>query len=454
MRKKVPWMKIAETLRECVVSLDSGPLNNENFDMFYTPFRAPCREDKITRLIFKLQSLHDSYKFILAGHRGVGKSTELLRVSRKCTEYETIFVDASEAMGPKGTGYTNLLLLIANRVIEFGVGGGYLSENDPALEEMCNYWSSELEISKTVQGSNELSRSMGIDASVGGEASSAFNFLNKLKTKIAISSKVSANIASKYERNMTVDEIIHTTIGKSDIEFTGLLNEVLYNLQKALGMEKRLLIIVQEMDKVGQFAMAYDVFIDHAQAFIAIRSDMIYTYPVHLLYSPEYSSVYNTFDDVFNLGVVELLDTNGKFIPSALEAVKGLIYKRIVRNLIEDSALEFAIKMSGGLIRDVFSMVCDAAITAAVDGRESIVLSDVERAAESLEDRYIKFLNIKDGYNTVAELTHSQYPLMTKDLRELLSVEAVLEYSGGRYLVHPLVVRFLKHIGKSVKDYV
>lgn len=453
MRKKVPWMKKAEDMFECVAVLDNGPLQNDNFELFYTAFQEPYRKDIVQQLEFKLGVESPvPRKYILAGHRGVGKSTELLRVSRLCTEYETVFINSADASGPKGTGYTNLLVLITDKVIEYGVKHNYLEEDDAAFESLLNYWDSELQIKKTVSDLRANEGTVDVDANIGGSISTSFSMLNKLKTIITVGAKLGVQTKKRNENSVTVDETIHTIIDNNDMLFVQALNTMLVNLKSKMN-GKHLLIIVEDLDKAGQFELAADVFNNHFKPFVNIEADMIYTYPVHLQYDPEYSRVYDIFSDVYKLGVVELLNGNMHYDSAGIAAFKGLIYKRISEDLISDDALTLAIKMSGGLIRDVFSMLSEAAVIAGINKRSKIAVSDVESAIRTLEDRYIKMIKVKDAFNMLVEIYNKPHRQIDAELRELLRAEAVLEYSGNRYIVHPVVVKFLHDLGMSIQEY-
>lgn len=249
MKRKVICMEKATTLQQCVFTLDTGALNNDNFDLFYTLFQNKYRTDIVKKIDYKLKTLDLNNfpvqsdkkiysKFILAGHRGVGKSTELLRVSKLCRGYETVFVDAEEASGQESTEYTNLLVLIAEQIMKFGVDKGYLDKDDDAFEGLLHYW------------------------------------------RINSSSMTSSN----------VDEIVHTVINKNDKLFIGAMNSMISKLQAKMG-DKRLLLIIEELDKAGQFRLAEEIFIRKLNVFTSIECDIIFTYPVHLLYAPSYAHV-------------------------------------------------------------------------------------------------------------------------------------------------------------------
>lgn len=456
-------MEKATTLQQCVFTLDTGALNNDNFDLFYTLFQNKYRIDIVKKIDYKLKTLDLNNfpvqsdkkiysKFILAGHRGVGKSTELLRVSKLCRGYETVFVDAEAASGQESTEYTNLLVLIAEQIMKFGVDKGYLDKDDDAFEGLLHYWESEVEITTLKKKYEENGEDLTIDGEIGGKIETKFNLLSMLKTVLSVNTNVKGEISSSSMSSSNVDEIVHTVINKNDKLFIGAMNSMISKLQAKMG-DKRLLLIIEELDKAGQFRLAEEIFIRKLNAFTSIECDIIFTYPVHLLYDPNYAHVRDNVNDIFTLGVIELLDDEGYYIWDAVNAFKELIYKRIDKRLIEEKALEKAIKMSGGLIRDAFTIISEAAMNADIDGMEKITMDYIIDAIKPLEDRYSKYIRIEKGYDRVADIVGKPYLQIDDELRELLRAEVVLEYSQSRYFVHPIVINFLKKTNRTVKEY-
>lgn len=458
MKGKVIWMQKASTLQECVSTLDIGALNGDNFDVFYTEFQNRYRTDIVKKINYKLKAFDllgtkKIYsKFILAGHRGVGKSTELVRVSKLCTGYESIFIDADEASGPENTGYTNLLILIADQIMKYGISNGYLTQDDEAFDGLLHYWDSEVEISALQKKYEEKGEELELAGGIAGKVESKFGLLNTLKAILSVDASVNGKVTSNSVRTNNVDEIIHTVIHKNDELFVIPLNHMINRLQEKMG-NKRLLLIIEELDKVGQFELVEELFGHHIKAFTSIECDIIFTYPIHLLYDPGYMHVRDSVSDIFTLGVIEILGDDGCYIQEALNAFKELVYKRIDAQLIEDDALEKAIKMSGGLIRDAFTVISEAAMNADIDGEDKITMSYILDAIKPLEDKYSKLINIHDGFNKVAQIVGKPYLQIDDELRELLRAEVVLEYSESRYFVHPAAIKFLKKINANVKEY-
>lgn len=120
---------------------------------------------------------------------------------------------------------------------------------------------------------------MGVSADTSYEAS--FNVLSRLKAIITFGAKTGGDFEKKYGKTATVDEIIHTVIDKNDALFVQALNGFIGELEHHMGRDK-LLIIVEDLDKAGQFELSADVFNTHIRAFVGIKADMIFTYPIHL----------------------------------------------------------------------------------------------------------------------------------------------------------------------------
>lgn len=454
MQRKVPFMKVAESFGECVNVLDNGPLTDENFNLFYTEFSEPYRIDIIKQLNFRLKNPTSptTFKFILAGHRGVGKSTELLRVSRLCSEYKTIFINVSDSVSNRELLYTNVLMHIADELMKFGVTTGIIDEDDEVLDPLMDYWDKEVQYSEVIHNVKEEKKDLSVGAGVGGKLATKFELLKFLKTALTLNVKGDVSFSYGNAKTSTVDEVINTVISKNNSLFIHALNVLVHKIRENLGNQK-LLLIINEFDRDSNLILSKQVFKDHIDAFLGIDVDMIYSYPVHLLYDPEYSHIRDKFTCVYQLGVVEIIGDDRHYMHGGIDLLKELVYKRIKRTLIDDNALELAIKMSGGLIRDVFSMLIDAATSAAVCNHDIIELVDVQKSIRTLEERYIKLIRIDDAFKKVAEMSANPYQQVTSDLRELLRTECVLEYSNNRYMVHPIVLRFLKRIGRTVNEY-
>lgn len=456
MLEREPVMAIATNVKECLRTLKNGPLTDDNFDMFYVEFEEQQREDITKRLNFQLEvgSGYSYNKYIFAGYRGVGKSTELIRVSRFCQDYHTVFVDACDASG-NGVSYTNLLVEIVRAVCNYVIAKGIVKENDTAFEFLCNYWNSEIEIDSIISSLDESVESKDANAFVNGEFKTKFGILDKLKLLISAGLKASVSLGDKYSKSTSVDEVVKTVISKNDTAFIEALNQMLDELDRKLD-GKHLLIIIENLDRSMFTDLVHEVFCEHSDAFISIHSTMINTFPIYALHDPKYVAVRDVYDSIYNLGTIKIIDYNTKkYIPESVDSLKRLIDKRIKPGIIEDDALELAIKKSGGLIRDLFGILADAVTSAGIDGRELVSINDVLKGVHSLEYVFFNRLGSNEVLNEIENIfNHPIQQFITDELRELLCVELVLEYGTGIYVVHPVIIDYLADKGDIEGRYV
>ena len=85
------------------------PLKKEELRDFYVR-----REDSPVDSLVNLLAMEDAAaKFLLAGHRGGGKTTELRRLEQKClADYTVVWVDTDTALDKFNIGYAEVVVLI------------------------------------------------------------------------------------------------------------------------------------------------------------------------------------------------------------------------------------------------------------------------------------------------------------------------------------------------------
>ena len=106
---------------------------------------------------------------------------------------------------------------------------------------------------------------------------------------------------------------------------------------------------------------------------------------------------------------------------------------------------------SGGAIRDLFSMLTDAAILELTKtDSQPITLKDAEIVAKRLQSTYERYIISAEQFKRLIEIYQDPHPENTDDvLSELLKTLSVIEYNGERWCgVHPVLVDFLREKGK------
>jgi DNA polymerase III delta prime subunit len=120
------------------------------------------------------------------------------------------------------------------------------------------------------------------------------------------------------------------------------------------------------------------------------------------------------------------------------EFMKTMFDRRGKRELIEPEALEYAIEMSGGLVREYIRIIRDAALNSIAFGKESIDMDCVQDVINDLKNAYRSQLSDED-YETLESVIQTKQIKRDKILVRLLNNLSVLEYAKGGFDVNPVV---------------
>ncbi|MEM9163749.1 MAG: hypothetical protein AAGC54_11865, partial [Cyanobacteria bacterium P01_F01_bin.4] len=91
------------------------PLMNKELQTFYVR-----REDSPVDSLVNLIAMEDeAAKFLLSGHRGGGKTTELKRLEQQClADYTVVWVDTDTALDKFNIGYAEVVVLIGMTIVQ------------------------------------------------------------------------------------------------------------------------------------------------------------------------------------------------------------------------------------------------------------------------------------------------------------------------------------------------
>ena len=108
--------------------------------------------------------------------------------------------------------------------------------------------------------------------------------------------------------------------------------------------------------------------------------------------------------------------------------------------LIDEEALEYAIDMSGGVLREYIRIIRDAALNSITFGKELIDMDCVKEVIKDLKNTYRSQLSDED-YIILADITKHKSIKRDENLVRLLHNLSVLEYAndGNWCDVNPVV---------------
>ena len=429
---EIVHMKKATKFEEMIRVFNPYPLSKDDYDKFYVNtgnIRSVVNaSDKIVNSL--TYGEYPGMKLLFMGHKGSGKSTEIVNISKRLkSKYEIITFSMAQEIELLGMQYIDVIFVIMSQIIDF------LEDNkkdikikDKLIEELSLYWQKEEVFEKIVEDSASLE--------AGGEA------------KLSILKQISVWGKGILKTGMESKHIIRTTVEPKVSYLLELLNQIINEINKQLKEKrnKELLLVIEDMDKL-EAVDAKELFVLHRRALLTINAKMILSFPIYLVYTPEYSMIRDDFADCVLFSMIKVREKNGDRHQAGIDILKQIVYKRMDDALIEDEALDYMICKTGGAIRDLFELLKQAAYyrLGNLQNDSPISIDDARIVETGLKATYERFLTSEAHIKKLQQVYKEPIPDYADEvLSDLLRTLAVIEYNGDRWCgVHPLLVDFL-----------
>ncbi|MFN7637903.1 MAG: hypothetical protein ACK5SD_13185, partial [Pseudanabaena sp.] len=368
---------------------------------------------------------------LYTGHRGGGKSTELLRLKDHLEKNGCVvvyFAADEDDIDPEDAEYTDILLSCTRHLLE------ELKNADPApiLGWLGDRWQDLKELALTKISFEKLS----------------------VEAQISEFAKLTASIRAIPSERQKIRELVnpHT------ITLLKALNEFIDDAKRKLPKGKtHLVAIADNLDRIVPIPQEHgrtnhdEIFLDRAQQLQGLNCHIIYTIPISMVYSSRAADLRDIYGDPQVLPMIMVQTPDGKTDEAGIAKIIEIITKRINRtdlNLVPDifaslEGLQRICLMSGGNVRNLILLV-----------RSSIVYIDtlpitdkaIQRSINQARDTYRHIIEPEE-WELLAKVAQYKQIDNDEDYRKLLFNRSVLQYiyfdPDGElqpwYDVHPLI---------------
>jgi len=357
-------------------------------------------------------------KFFFSGHRGCGKSTELLHLMSNpeiLKKFWPVNFSIRDEADIIDLDFRDILLAVGGRMYrEYRKGGGKLPEQ--LLKEL-NSWRGKVEQEvRTISG-----LPVQFELGAGMEA-----FFVNTGIKMKLEPKTRAEIRQVFERDIT-----------------GLIS-VINNIATAIyTKEKRIpLILIDDLDK-PQVEKARTIFHDHREIMMQPNCAIVYTVSSALFYTKEFDSIRDRAIFLPNIKLHPRLKPNERY-PKGYETLDRFVKQRMDAQLIDPVALEQAITYSGGVFREMARIMRTAIGQARRRKTGKVETTDIEWAATEIRNEYRRILDEED-IDILRKVQINNKLEYNERLTPLLQLLALLEYRNGENWVdvHPVLRKLI-----------
>ena len=407
------------------------PLMREELKDFYVR-----RENSPVDRLVNLLALEDvAAKFLLAGHRGGGKTTELRRLEQKCAmEHTVVWVDTDTALDKFNIGYAEVVVLIGITIVE-------------RLAEIG--WKLPRKLEQDLLSS--LARVTSQHRETGGgqlELPKVFQELGML---------LRVGFQRETTRTLEVKPALSDIIAK--------VNAI---IAAAQAEKPKLLVIVDGLDR-KDFPIALEMF--SSSLFTDLKCHIVYAIPISLRYAPAFRQPMQSFTNL-DLDNIPVFKCDESARPTdhpdkvGRHILADVILKRLTNlgdaytSLFQPDALELLCEQSGGVIRHLVRLArraCEVALAqraSSIDRSMALAAVQQEHETYAIEDYHFPEL---EAVHRTGKLTSNIFdaPRQGKVVicDELLHYQLVLGYQDpkqGRWFdIHPILLADLKRWQKA-----
>lgn len=429
-------MRFANQISEMFNAFSPEPLKGEQMETFYCgdtmEYRMGDKYDSPIEDIYEICQEGEGHNaFLLLGHKGCGKSTELNRLSSALISrgYQVKTIVCSMDLDMFNIVYSDLFILMGEALLEIAGDCG-CTVSQEILDDIRHFWDEKTETSVS-----KKEETTDIEAGAAAETPSIFQVL-KVFAKIKADLKFNEEVRKEYRKQISV----------RSSEWMGLLSRLSKEIVSKTG-GKAPVIIFEDLDKLNP-EDAWNIFYNYAAVLSGMPFPVIYTFPIGLSYDTRFAAMEGYFTTK-TLPMIKIETIEGRPYDDGIAVIRQIVAKRADLQLFEEGVLDSLIRYSGGSLRDLFHMINSSAKRAERRNSGSVSAEDAERALEEVktsltrrieQNDYVFLVNIYKGNK---ELIENKAFLL-----KMLQASVVLEYNGKRWHnLHPLVARFLKEQG-------
>jgi hypothetical protein len=426
-------MKKAENINELANNLIPEDFLKQEDKEFYVPIY-----DEILRGLRDtiINDRVEAQTFFVAGQSGTGKTTALN------------FLENDELKKHYFIKYINMRNFLDERdvdIIDFLITFAFALVEDTPLEE--SYFKELETIRKKHQG--EL---IGVDAGASAEGG-FFNFV-KLKAGFFANYKMETLYRTKTREIFKVKAP----------QLLKLANDLIDMYIEKVTKGKKLLVIIDDLDKLKVISQIDSIFLKNRRYIFDLKCKKVISIPTYLTTASE---IFNYIQNPIPQFVLKLKPNpiepdltveENETIETNKSLLEDVIKKRIAadKKLIDDAALNKAVDFSGGIIRQLVSIIRQAAVKVRMQKGEKISESDVTSAIEILRDAIARTIISSDKINLLETINKKNRPITATsgEFLEVLHANSVLAYKNGTvwYELNPLIKKTVEIYAKKQEE--
>ena len=308
-------VKYAAQVSEIINAFSMAALKTNEMDKFYCDdtmeYRTSDKYNSPIEDIFDGCINPGEYNaFLLLGHRGCGKSTELNKMSLKLTDkgYHVKTINCSLDLDLLNIVHSDLFILMGEALLQIAKETGCnISKN--ILENIRDFWHEGTE-TITAQETEAASMETGISIETKGIFANILNIFSEIKTDL----KLNEEVRKEYHKKISIRF-------SEWIKILGHVSDEIARHENG----RRPVIIFEDLDKLNP-EDAWRVFYNYAAVLSGMDFPVIYTFPISLSYDIKFSAMESYFITK-TLPMIKIEKTDGTSFDEGINIIYKILLK-------------------------------------------------------------------------------------------------------------------------------
>lgn len=423
-------------------------LLGEKLDTFF----VEREHSPLQPLTAQLQPDRDVHKTLLVGHRGSGKSSELLKlVSTIGPDFFVVWFDANLNLDIFSANQVELLFLLGAAVYRVAEREG-INPNRTHFDLLTDCLQTlvreQTRRSDFVLDVNRLLTNVvcfGLPAIVGaadGPAAGA-----GVATLTALARELTQDA---FSLGMQREEVARLEVEPRTREIARAANLIIADVEQKA--HKPVLMVVDGLDRLEP-DLARDIFVS-SQVLSLLNCWVIYVTPITLYYSSDFDRIKQHFAmaEFPNVKLHEQGDPD-TLHKGGMKTMREVVRRRLKaldyepEAVITRNALNLLAMMSGGVMREMIGLVREATIYAEIAGETRITLQAARAAVYKLRRQYAAGLRL-EHYRELEAFRATAIPSQNEVCDDLMRNLYILSYINDEVWcdIHPNVLPLLERI--------
>ncbi len=387
-----------------------------------------------------------NFKLLLSGHTGCGKSTflNLLRVHPKIEgPFFPVKFSIQDILDPNDATHIDILLsLVIQTLIAIDEAKDITINIEQTLLRKAEELYRELAGLLRREGETTSRRSRQVEA--GTETGVNLNsiiawFKSTLLARFKVENETRETVRQYYKPKMT--------------DFLRTIDDVLLRIQAAL-QDKRLMILIDDTDKIPP-SQGLDIFFENGQHLSAPKTNIVFMVDTSLSCSSKYATIVGKIGHEEFFPAIKTIERDGSTSATTKanqRMLRELVRQRAGKEFFPDTALNKAVEMSGGVVRELIRILQEAMFRARGRVRNNHVDEAVIRVRNgyNLYSDHVKVLKaVLESPNWFQTSEEEVTEKLESILLDLLYMPALFQYRNGEdkwYRPYPLFIPWLQNL--------